>query len=150
MEILWHLSILMTCKVLSASGTQIQISSLRGQIDSLRLTARQANERLARSVNPADVSFNVPDDGLPHTVCHIECLCMWHSLVCMVQALYPSFFEGAYDGLINNIKAYLYQAYQVTWSLCYTWVPPQDACCNAVLPSTQVSFALSTQANVNT
>ena len=32
---------------------------------------------------------------------------------CMVQALYASFFEGAYNGLINNIRAYLYQAYQV-------------------------------------
>ena len=62
----------MTCKVLSASGTQNQISSLRGQIDSLRLTASQANERLGRSVNPADVSFNVPVDSLPHIL--TECL----------------------------------------------------------------------------
>lgn len=47
----------MTCKVLSASGTINQLTSLQGQIDSLRLTANQANLKLERSVNPADVSL---------------------------------------------------------------------------------------------
>ncbi|BDA42101.1 hypothetical protein COCOBI_02-9030 [Coccomyxa sp. Obi] len=72
--------------VLSASGIQNQISSLRGQINNLLLTASQANDRLERSVNPA-------------------------------EALYSNFFESAYSGLVNNIAAYLYQAYQ---ALTYT------------------------------
>ncbi|KAK9917851.1 hypothetical protein WJX75_008963 [Coccomyxa subellipsoidea] len=38
-------------------------------------------------------------------------------LAASAKALYSSFFEGAYDGLINNIRAYLYQAYQ---ALTYT------------------------------
>ncbi|BDA44439.1 hypothetical protein COCOBI_05-6230 [Coccomyxa sp. Obi] len=75
-----------SAKVLAASGTINEISSLRGQIDNLRLTANQANAKLERSVNPAD-------------------------------ALYSSFFEAAYNGLITNIRAYLYQAYQ---ALTYT------------------------------
>ncbi|BDA44441.1 hypothetical protein COCOBI_05-6250 [Coccomyxa sp. Obi] len=75
-----------SAKVLSASGIANQISSLRGQVDSLRLSASQANAKLERSVNPAD-------------------------------ALYSSFFEAAYSGLITNIRSYLYQAYQ---ALTYT------------------------------
>ncbi|CAL8470398.1 g9940 [Coccomyxa elongata] len=62
------------------------ISSLRGQINNLQLTASQAYGRLQWSVNPAD-------------------------------ALYSNFFEGAYSGLVNNIRAYLYQAYH---ALTYT------------------------------
>ncbi|BDA44438.1 hypothetical protein COCOBI_05-6220 [Coccomyxa sp. Obi] len=47
-----------SAKVLSASGIANQISSLRGQVDNLRLSASQANERLARSVNPADALYS--------------------------------------------------------------------------------------------
>ena len=55
---------LMLCKVLAATGTQNQIDSLRGQIDSLRLTAIQATDQLTRSVNPADVSFTTATASL--------------------------------------------------------------------------------------
>ncbi|BDA40428.1 hypothetical protein COCOBI_01-0810 [Coccomyxa sp. Obi] len=82
--------------VLSASGTINELTSLQGQIDNLRLTATQANEKLTRSVNPAD-------------------------------ALYASFFEAAYDGLIYNIHAYLYQAYQaLTYSTLEVSTPADD------------------------
>ena len=109
-------------KVLSASGTLNQISSLKGQIDGLRLTASQANERLGRGVNVADVSLTTHDECLPCTLTGAplskSLQAVWHSYSHMVQALYSSFFQTAYDGLVTNIRSYLYQAYQVPHPCC--------------------------------
>ncbi len=69
----------MTCKVLSATGTLNQISSLRAQIDYISVSAKAANERLSRSVNAADVS---PDAGLPRILPG----CLW-TLVASIMGL---------------------------------------------------------------